>query len=60
MKTRYCPDCGEPLELSYIDEKGREVYYCPKGDEEYYFEEDNGYLYAVCVWDKCRTCLGVA
>ena len=48
---RFCPECGEPLEFSYQMADGTDVYYCPIGDEGYYFEEDNGFEYAVRVAD---------
>ena len=57
---RFCPECCEPLEFSYQREDGTEVYYCPNGDEEYYFEVDNGFEYAVCLSDGRRICLGLA
>ena len=55
-----CPDCGEPLVKDYVREDGIQVWYCPMGDEEYYFDIDNGFLYAVCLWDGQRTCMGLA
>ena len=64
-----CPDCGCRLEFKYAykDERtgeDRTVYYCPEGDEDYYFEvrEQNGekYLFCICLWDKTPTCYGLA
>lgn len=55
----YCPDCGAKLEFSYESE-GRHIYYCPEGDEEYYFEKKDGYLYCVCLYDGKRECYGTA
>jgi len=60
MKERkfYCPECGTELEYAYNREDGTPVYYCPEGDEHYYFQEQNGYLYAVCLWDGGKVCMG--
>lgn len=58
--TYICPDCGTPLERDYVREDGTQIWRCPEGDEEYYFTEENGYLYAVCLWDGAKTCMGVA
>ena len=55
-----CPDCGTPLVKDYVREDGTQVWYCPEGDEEYYFITEGGYIYAVCLWDGQRTCMGVA
>lgn len=59
-ETMYCPECGCPLEFAYEREDGTKIYYCPEGDEEYYFTEENGYLYAVCLWDLKKFCVGTA
>ena len=55
-----CPDCGTPLEFSYEREDGTKVYRCPLGDENYIFVEENGYLYAVCLFNGRKTCMGLA
>ena len=59
-EKRYCPECGAELEFNYEREDGTKVYYCPEGDEDYYFEEEDGYEYAVCLYDGKRICVGVA
>ena len=46
----YCPKHKVPLEYAY-NKDGHKVYYCPDGDEHYYFQEQNGCYYPVCVWD---------
>lgn len=49
-----CPDGGTPLEFAYEREDGTKVYYCPEGDEHYYFKVEDGYLYAVCTWNGAK------
>lgn len=55
-----CPVCGCPLDKDYTMEDGTQVWCCPMGDEEYYFDIDNGFLYAVCLRDGERVCMGLA
>ena len=46
--------------FTYQREDGIDVYYCPTGDEAYYFREDNGFEYAVRLSDGEMFCLGLA
>ena len=55
-----CPDCGEPLVKDYINGEGEQVWYCPNGDEEYVFRKEGEYVYAVCLYDGKKTCVGVS
>lgn len=61
----YCPDCGHRLEFdySYKDERTgeeRTVYYCPEGDEQYYFQVIGKYLYCICQWTCQKYNYGLA
>lgn len=55
-----CPDCGTPLEFAWEREDGTKIYYCPEGDEHYRFVREDGYLYAICLWNGAKTCMGIA
>lgn len=68
MKVRkelqFCPDCGAPLVESYDTEDNYgnpiTVYSCVESGEDYYFEENNGYIYSICLYDGQKMCVWCA